>query len=136
MGNIRPSFIKIRAIALVEQHGDKFTDDFDHNKIMVSQLTDVGSKKLRNWIAGYVTRSRQSRVACGLSMPVRIDWDRQPVSIHSDDKAELESLIDYLKTKHSIRKRSIIMKDRESGGFLFFIYQPCDPRWIAEFYHR
>ena len=49
-------------------------------------------------------------------MPVRIDWDRQPVSIHSEDRAELESLIDYLKTKHSIRKRSIIMKDRESGG--------------------
>ena len=67
-------------------------------------------------------------------MPVRIDWDRQPVSIHSDDKSELESLIDFLKTKHSIRKRSIIMDDRESGGFLFFIYQPCDPRWIAEFY--
>ena len=41
MGNIRPSFIKIGAIALVEQHGDKFTDDFDHNKIVVSQLTDV-----------------------------------------------------------------------------------------------
>ena len=69
-------------------------------------------------------------------MPVRIDWDRQPVSIHSEDRAELESLIDYLKTKHSIRKRSIIMKDRESSGFLFFIYQPCDPRWIAEFYRR
>ena len=69
-------------------------------------------------------------------MPVRIDWDRQPVSIHSDDKSELESLIDFLKIKHSIRKRSIIMDDRESGGFLFFIYQPCDPRWIAEFYQR
>ena len=62
MGNIRPSFIKIRAILLVEQHGDKFTDDFDHNKAMVSQLTDVTSKKLRNWIAGYVTRYRQRRV--------------------------------------------------------------------------
>ncbi len=59
MGNIRPSFIKIRAIALVEQHGEKFTDDFDHNKRMVSQLTDVESKKLRNWIAGNVTKYRQ-----------------------------------------------------------------------------
>ena len=46
MGNIRPSFIKIRAIALVEQHGEKFTEDFDHNKIMVSQLTDVIEVKL------------------------------------------------------------------------------------------
>ena len=61
MGNIRPSFIKIRAINLVNQHGDKFTDDFDHNKKMVEQLTDVSTKKLRNWIAGYVTRYRQRR---------------------------------------------------------------------------
>ena len=61
MGNIRPSFIKIRAIALVEQHREKFTEDFDHNKLMVQQLTDVDSKKLRNWIAGYVTRYRQRR---------------------------------------------------------------------------
>ncbi|MDP6333618.1 MAG: 30S ribosomal protein S17e [Candidatus Poseidoniaceae archaeon] len=62
MGNIRPSFIKIRAIKLVEQHRDKFTNDFDHNKVVVSQLTDVNSKKLRNWIAGYVTRYLQRRV--------------------------------------------------------------------------
>ena len=62
MGNIRPSFIKIRAIKLVEQHREKFTNDFDHNKIVVSQLTDVNSKKLRNWIAGYVTRYLQRRV--------------------------------------------------------------------------
>ena len=61
MGNIRPSFIKIRAIRLVEAHGEKFTDAFDHNKLMVGQLTDVSTKKLRNWIAGYVTRYRQRR---------------------------------------------------------------------------
>ena len=62
MGNIRPSFIKIRAIHLVEDHGEKFTEDFAHNKKMVQMLTDVESKKLRNWIAGYVTRYRQRRV--------------------------------------------------------------------------
>jgi len=63
MGNIRPTFIKIRAIRLCEDHGEKFTDDFDHNKKMVEELTDVGSnKRLRNWIAGYVTRYRQRRV--------------------------------------------------------------------------
>lgn len=67
-------------------------------------------------------------------MPVRVDWNRQPVSIHSEDRQELEELIQFLKAKHSIRKRSIIMQDRENSGFLFFIYQPCDPRWIVEFY--
>ena len=67
-------------------------------------------------------------------MPVRVDWDRQPVSIHSDDKDELERLIEFLKVRFSVRKRSIVMPDRESGGFLFFVYQSCDPRWITEFY--
>ena len=62
MGNIRPSFIKIRAIRLVEEHGEHFTDDFDYNKKMVQKLTDVGNnKRMRNWIAGYVTRYRQRR---------------------------------------------------------------------------
>ncbi len=66
-------------------------------------------------------------------MTVRIDWDRHPVSVHSEIKDELELLIVFLKTKHSIRKRSVVMDDRENGGYLFFIYQPCDPRWVAEF---
>ena len=59
MGNIRPSFVKIRAISLVENHREKLSDDFEHNKLMVMQLTDVSSKKLRNWIAGYVTTYMQ-----------------------------------------------------------------------------
>ena len=28
MGNIRPTFIKLRAIRLCEEHGEKFTNDF------------------------------------------------------------------------------------------------------------
>jgi len=39
----------------------------------------------------------------------------------------------HLRNVHNVRKRSIIMPDREEGGFLFFIYQVCDPRWIAEY---
>ena len=31
MGNIRPSFIKTRAVRLVEIYPDQFTDDFDTN---------------------------------------------------------------------------------------------------------
>ena len=67
-------------------------------------------------------------------MPVRINWNRQPVSIHSEFKEELEQLIEFLKSRHSITKRSIVMPDRELGGYLFFVYQPCDPRWITGFY--
>jgi small subunit ribosomal protein S17e len=35
---------------------DAFTDDFETNKRLVEQLTDVGTKKVRNRIAGYLVR--------------------------------------------------------------------------------
>ena len=62
MGNIRPSFIKTRALRLLEIYPDKFTDDFDTNKQIVVEFTDVGgNKRMRNWIAGYITRYIQRR---------------------------------------------------------------------------
>ena len=68
MGNIRPSFIKIRAIRLVEEFPDQFTDDFDTNKTLVEEFTDLRddegrllNKRLRNWIAGYITTYVQRR---------------------------------------------------------------------------
>ena len=70
MGNIRPSFIKIRALRLVDDYPDKFNGDFENNKKYVSMYTDLGNsegeevtnKKMRNWIAGYITRYMQRRV--------------------------------------------------------------------------
>ena len=62
MGNIRPSFVKIRALRLLELYPDQFSDDFDANKNLVSQFSDVDNKRMRNWIAGYITRYRQRRV--------------------------------------------------------------------------
>lgn len=57
LGNIRQSFIKNIAIDLVEKYPDQFKhDDFQHNKRKVAELSDVGSKLLRNRIAGYITR--------------------------------------------------------------------------------
>ena len=57
-----------------------------------------------------------------------------PVSVHGDDREELESLINYLKHQHNLRKRKLVKDDREDGGSIFFIYQVCDPRWIASFF--
>tara|TARA_B100001750_G_C15307958_1_gene495684 strand:+ start:510 stop:701 length:192 start_codon:yes stop_codon:yes gene_type:complete len=59
MGRVRPTYIKRVAIELVRSHPDKFTEDFDHNKKVVAELTDVGSITMRNRIAGYVTRFRE-----------------------------------------------------------------------------
>ena len=49
MGNIRPSFIKSRALLLIEKYPDKFNADFENNKMLVKEYTDVGSnKRMRN----------------------------------------------------------------------------------------
>ncbi|MBA3044879.1 MAG: 30S ribosomal protein S17e [Candidatus Thermoplasmatota archaeon] len=59
MGNIRPTYIKRVAIDLVKKYPEMFTDDFDHNKAAVTNLTDITNIKMRNRVAGYVTRFRQ-----------------------------------------------------------------------------
>ncbi len=63
MGNIRPTYIKRVAIELVKQHPNEFTEDFEHNKKKVSELSDVSSILMRNRIAGYITRYRQRESA-------------------------------------------------------------------------
>jgi hypothetical protein len=66
-------------------------------------------------------------------VPLRVNWDRTPVSVHHDNQDVLEELILHLRNTFGVRKRSLVMKDRDEGGYLFFIYQPCNPRWILEF---
>jgi len=63
MGNIRPTYIKRVAIQLVKDYPQAFTEDFDQNRDMVGRLTSVGSKTMRNRIAGYVTRFRKKYIA-------------------------------------------------------------------------
>lgn len=69
----------------------------------------------------------------GVRVKIWVDWERQPVSVHSESSEHLEALILHLRQQHNVRKRSLVMPDREQGGFLFFLYQSCDPRWIAAF---
>lgn len=59
MGNIRPTYIKRVAIDLVSKYPEAFSDDFDANKETVNTLADVSTVKMRNRIAGYITRYRR-----------------------------------------------------------------------------
>jgi len=56
MGKVRPSIVKRTARKLLEMYPTEFTDDFETNKNLVKKYLDVKSKKLRNQIAGYITR--------------------------------------------------------------------------------
>ena len=56
MGKVRPERVKRVARELVKRYPDKFTTDFENNKKLLESLTKISSAKLRNRIAGYVTR--------------------------------------------------------------------------------
>lgn len=56
MGKVRPDRVKRVARELVDRFPEKFTVDFESNKELVESLTNISSTKLRNRIAGYITR--------------------------------------------------------------------------------
>ena len=61
MGKVRPEYIKNTARRLVEMYPDRFTIDFEENKKAVMELTDITSKRIRNQVAGYITRLMKQR---------------------------------------------------------------------------
>lgn len=56
MGSVRTEQIKRTAKELVKRFPQKFTHDFENNKHMVKALVQGGTPKVRNQIAGYITR--------------------------------------------------------------------------------
>jgi len=55
-GKVRTELVKKIARELVKRFPDKFTTDVETNKKLVEFLTNISSTKLRNRIAGYITR--------------------------------------------------------------------------------
>ena len=43
----------------LEKYPDRFTADYEANKRLVAELADIPSKKLKNQIAGYISRMKQ-----------------------------------------------------------------------------
>lgn len=56
MGNVRTDQVKRTARELVRRFPDKFSADFEENKHLVNQLVSGITTKIRNQIAGYITR--------------------------------------------------------------------------------
>ncbi len=61
MGRIKTKLIKRVTGKLIDEHGDEFKEDFDTNKELVEKFADIQSNKLRNIVAGYVTRKIKTR---------------------------------------------------------------------------
>ncbi len=56
MGTVKPAYIKNIAVELLKKYPDVWTSNFDINKKLVQELTNIRSKRVRNRVAGYITR--------------------------------------------------------------------------------
>jgi len=56
LGKIRSELIKRSARKIVDTYPDSFSTDFKENKEKLIEISSIPSKKLRNQIAGYITR--------------------------------------------------------------------------------
>ena len=61
MGRIKTMLIKRTSNDLVREHPTEFKTTFEENKKLVTAFAIVRSKKIRNIIAGYVTRLVRNR---------------------------------------------------------------------------
>lgn len=66
MGRIKTQLIKRTTSHLLAKYPDKFSEDFVANKEAVNKFLSVQSSKLRNTIAGYLTRLVRVRKAKGI----------------------------------------------------------------------
>jgi small subunit ribosomal protein S17e len=53
---VRPERVKKVAKELLKRYPDKFTTEFENNKKLLGSVAKIPSIRLRNRIAGYITR--------------------------------------------------------------------------------
>ena len=53
MGTVRTEQIKRIARELLNKYPNKFSADFEKNKLLVNEYTNISSTKVRNKVAGY-----------------------------------------------------------------------------------
>lgn len=58
---IKPSYIKNLGTSLLAKQREYFTKNFDENKKQLSVSASIPSKRVRNRIAGYITRRMNAK---------------------------------------------------------------------------
>ncbi len=56
MGRVKTMMIKRSANKLLKDYKESFNSDFKYNKNQVVKFADIRSKKIRNVLAGYISR--------------------------------------------------------------------------------
>jgi small subunit ribosomal protein S17e len=58
LGKVKTEQVKRLGKELMKRYPEKFSTSFDENKLAVSALTKGSTTRIRNKVAGYVTRTR------------------------------------------------------------------------------
>ncbi len=66
MGRIKSIAVKNLAKDIIEEHGDRFSTDFEKNKKIVDEIRSIDSKKIRNVVAGYITKEMERAKKSGV----------------------------------------------------------------------
>jgi len=53
---IKPSYIKNLGTAILAKQREYFSNSFDENKVQLNASATIERKKIRNHVAGYITR--------------------------------------------------------------------------------
>ena len=56
MGRVKTTLVKRSAEEFLERYPSRFKNKFEENKKVLGEVADIESKKIRNLIAGYLTR--------------------------------------------------------------------------------
>ncbi len=56
MGRIKTMLIKRSANKILKEYRENFSQDFEYNKNQVVKFAEIRSKKIKNVLAGYITR--------------------------------------------------------------------------------
>jgi len=56
LGSIKQTFIKRAGEELIEKYHENLTTDFETNKKIIDEVAQIETKRLRNRVAGYVTK--------------------------------------------------------------------------------
>jgi len=78
LGKVRPEHVKKIARELLERYPDRFTTNFEENKKTLKLVANIYSARLRNRIAGYVTR------LVAISQPTSTEESTEEVSISEE----------------------------------------------------
>ena len=65
----KQKFIKNIGKTLLERYPEKFTENFEENKLEVSNLTNIKARKIRNIVAGYIVRKIKVKKRKTMNIP-------------------------------------------------------------------